>query len=441
MQDLPRAAQFFWLGIVASGAFVAIKAFSGATTHPFDWVAVALFAAAGTVAYHFRIHLPHSRERQGEWTSVAMAVNIAAAMALPVPEAIAVVLVENCIYPFFGRPLAWYKRAFNVSQVVLSVAAAGSIWHSLGGGAGMFQSPWSAVAIALALAWYFSVNAGSVTLIVALAERAPVQHVWMRGHNRILPSYLAVMFTGVLGGYLWSTVPASVILLLIPLVAIYYSLRRTVELEEQTMSALFELADVMDKRDYYTHGHSLRVGEFAERLAMFLRLSADDARMLYLCGRLHDIGKCAVDNEVLLKPGPLNEEERAHIMRHTHVGAAMLAHFSLFKAGASYVRGHHERWDGAGYPDGLKGEEIPFGARLISVVDSYDAMTSTRPYRTALPHHEAVRRLREGAGIQWDPRLVEAFLEMLARQDAAKPARGALPTTIGDEGAVNAVRP
>jgi putative two-component system response regulator len=237
------------------------------------------------------------------------------------------------------------------------------------------------------------------------------------------------MSAGVLAAHLWSSMPLSVLLLLIPLTGVYWALRRTIELEEQTMGALFELADMMDQRDYYTHRHSLRVGEFAERLAIHMRLSADEAGLLYLCGRLHDIGKCAVDNEVLLKPGPLAEDERAHIMRHTHVGSAMLAHFSLFNKGAKYVRGHHERWDGTGYPDRLRGEAIPYGARIIAVVDAFDAMTSTRPYRVALPQVEAVRRLREGAGSQWDPRVVEAFLEMLRRQEglpdtAPAPARG-----------------
>ncbi len=430
MSGLPRAARIFWLTIVVVNAFVVVRSSTSAMQQSFDWVAVVLFAAAGAVCYRFRITLPHARERQGEWTSIAMAINMAAAIVLPTVAAMAVVLIENLISPLLGRSTVWYKRAFNFSQVSLSVATASAIWD-LGGHQAGISSPSAAMWALAAVGAYVCVNAGSVTAIVGLAERLPIHHVWMRGHQRILPSYIGVVFTGILGAHLWTSAPLSTVLLIIPLLAIYYSMRRTVDLEEQTMSALFDLADMMDKRDYYTHRHSLRVGEYGERLALHMRLSADEARLLYLCGRLHDIGKCAVDNEVLLKPGPLTDEEREHVMRHTHVGGDMLAHFSLFRTGAAYVRGHHERWDGAGYPDGLKEEEIPFGARMLAVVDSFDAMTSTRPYRVALPFLEAVRRLREGAGTQWDPRVVEAFLDMLARQEglpdpspAAAPARG-----------------
>ncbi|HYU19155.1 MAG TPA: HD-GYP domain-containing protein [Chloroflexota bacterium] len=433
MLALPRAAQLFWLLVLAGSAFVALKVFSDARAQPFDWASAALFAFFGTVAGSFPIQLPQARYRQGETTSVAMAVNVAATIALPVPAAIAVVVIERLAYPLLVGSSAWYKRAFNLGQSLLSVAAAGTIWHTFGGPSGTVESPASVGWLLVALGAYFSINSGSVAVIVALVERAPVQYVWLRGHRRLLPSYLALMSTGVLGGILWSTYQPSVILVLIPLIAIYYSFKRTVELEEQTIAALFDLADMMDKRDYYTHRHSLRVGEYAERLATFLGLSADESQLLYISGRLHDIGKCAVDNEVLLKPGPLTEDERAHIMEHARVGGDMLAHFNMFKVVAAYVRGHHERWDGTGYPEGLAGGTIPSGARLLAVVDSYDAMTSTRPYRDALPHEEAVRRLREGAGSQWDARLVGAFLDMLSRQPAAAPGSAQAPARRREE--------
>lgn len=105
----------------------------------------------------------------------------------------------------------------------------------------------------------------------------------------------------------------------------------------------------------------------------------------------------------------------------------MLGHFALFRECARFVRGHHERWDGAGYPDGLRAEGIPLGARIIAVADAYDAMTTTRPYRTALPEAEAVRRLREGLGTQWDPRATLTFIEKLDRRRAPSPTRAPVP--------------
>jgi HD-GYP domain-containing protein (c-di-GMP phosphodiesterase class II) len=171
------------------------------------------------------------------------------------------------------------------------------------------------------------------------------------------------------------------------------------------------------------------VGQYAEKLALQMGLSGDDAHLVFLAGRLHDIGKCAIKNEVLLKPGALNKEEFEHMCIHPEVGSSMLASFSLFKECARYVRGHHERWDGKGYPDKLQGEAIPLGARVIAVADAFDAMTTTRPYRKALPLAEARRRLEEGAGSQWDARIISAFLHLLETTPLCQAEPLTLPVT------------
>jgi HD-GYP domain-containing protein (c-di-GMP phosphodiesterase class II) len=188
------------------------------------------------------------------------------------------------------------------------------------------------------------------------------------------------------------------------------------------------MADILDARDSYTHGHSLRVGEYAEKLALAMGLSGDAAHLIFLAGRLHDIGKCAIKNEVLHKPGALTDEEYQHMCIHPEVGSSMLASFPLFSECARFVRGHHERWDGDGYPDKLKGEDIPLGARIIAVADTFDAMTTTRPYRKALPLAEAHRRLAAGAGSQWDPRAIAAFLKLLETTPLGQIEPTLLPT-------------
>jgi len=266
-----------------------------------------------------------------------------------------------------------------------------------------------------------------VSAMVASASGLPVRLTWWRAHRHTWPAILGMLFTGVLVAVLWSTSAWTIALAAIPLTAIYYTLRNTVSLETQTVDALFNLADILDARDSYTHGHSLRVGQYAEKLALAMRLSGDDAHVIFLAGRLHDIGKCAIKNEVLLKPGALNDEEFEHMCIHPAVGSSMLASFSLFSECARYVRGHHERWDGRGYPDKLQGENIPLGARIIAVADAFDAMTTTRPYRKALPIAEARRRLQEGAGSQWDARIVTAFLRLLETTPLGQPEPLPLP--------------
>ena len=202
------------------------------------------------------------------------------------------------------------------------------------------------------------------------------------------------------------------------LLAAAYRRRGSAILEQQTAEALTCLASLIEERDRYTHQHSLRVGFYAEQLARALGQPRGQAALVSLCARLHDLGKCVVSNDVLLKPGPLEADEQAEMIRHPVVGARMIEHFSHLRVGASLIRSHHEWYDGSGYPDGLSRSRIPLGARIIAVADAYDAMITDRPYRCALPHHEAVRRLRAGVGSQWDPRVIQKFLELIGDSTA-----------------------
>lgn len=209
------------------------------------------------------------------------------------------------------------------------------------------------------------------------------------------------------------------LVVLLSAVAVSWSRRQRGLVRKQTAQALTNLAELVVERDFYTHEHSLRVGRYSERLALQLGQSRAEARGLFLCGRLHDLGKCAVSNDVLLKPGPLDPFEWAEMRRHSAIGAQMVEYFTEFGESAAFIRSHHEWYDGRGYPDGLQRSQIPLGARIIAVVDAYDAMTSDRPYRRALPHSEAVRRLLAGCGSQWDPRVVLKFLEVVGEAPQA----------------------
>jgi len=172
-------------------------------------------------------------------------------------------------------------------------------------------------------------------------------------------------------------------------------------------------------RDPYTRGHCVRVTELAERVAR--RLGWDEERLagLRLGGALHDVGKLSIAPGVLEKAGPLTETERALVRRHPAVGAELLAPIPEARPALPYVLYHHERWDGGGYPTGCGGTEIPEGARLLAVADAFDAMTSDRPYRAAMPHAEALRELVRCSGSQFDPALTGAFLRVWGETSVA----------------------
>lgn len=177
------------------------------------------------------------------------------------------------------------------------------------------------------------------------------------------------------------------------------------------------LITLLFAKDSYTGQHSKNVARLAEGLALKCGLSEEEAIFIKLGALLHDVGKIGVPEGVLCKPGSLNEEETALMRRHVHHGEQALNGVPHMETVRSMVLHHHEWWNGEGYPAGLCGEEIPLGARLIAVVDAYDAMTSDRPYRARLPHAVAVERLRNGAGTQFDPILVGKLFEYLATHD------------------------
>jgi HD-GYP domain-containing protein (c-di-GMP phosphodiesterase class II) len=172
------------------------------------------------------------------------------------------------------------------------------------------------------------------------------------------------------------------------------------------------LAKAVDERDAYTGSHSQRVGEYSARIAR--RLGADDSavELTRLAGNLHDLGKLAIPEEVLRKPDSLSDAERVILERHPQIGYRMLESLGVQPV-AEWVLHHHERWDGAGYPNRLAGEQIPLGARIIFVADAYDAMTSDRAYSRAMPPQEALAELERCAGTQFDPAVVKALAEEL----------------------------
>jgi len=180
--------------------------------------------------------------------------------------------------------------------------------------------------------------------------------------------------------------------------------------------AAASLARAVDARDVYTGSHSQRVAELAARTARRLGLPDEEVELTRLAASLHDLGKLAIPEEILRKPGPLTEPERMVLERHPQIGFRMLESLGVDPV-AEWVLHHHERWDGSGYPDGLPGDQIPLGARIIFVADAYDAMTSERVYRRRVLADEAVAELQRCAGTQFDPEIVDALADELAASE------------------------
>jgi diguanylate cyclase (GGDEF)-like protein len=190
---------------------------------------------------------------------------------------------------------------------------------------------------------------------------------------------------------------------------------RFTELERAYVSTIEALANALEAKDEYTGDHARALAEMALAVGAEVGLSGERLKMLELAALFHDIGKIGVPSEIIRKPGPLTAGERTIVRRHPEIGEQILAPVPFLQPIRRMVRACHERWDGKGYPDGLTGEGIPLEARIVFVCDAFHAMTTDRPYRSALPEGEAVRRLRRGAGKQFDPQIVEAFVGLHSR--------------------------
>ena len=198
-------------------------------------------------------------------------------------------------------------------------------------------------------------------------------------------------------------------------------------LEELFLASIQSLADALEVKDPYTHGHSMRVSRYSAVIARALALDSEVVRQIELGGRVHDIGKIGVRESVLNKPGPLTDDEYDHIMTHPMVGWRILSPLLGDTPSAlNIVRYHHERFDGGGIPDRLSGSSIPIEARIAAVADTFDAMTSARPYRPGVPLPATIAELRRCAGAQFDPVVVHAFVDAV-EQGAVDPSSLADP--------------
>ncbi len=279
---------------------------------------------------------------------------------------------------------------------------------------------------------YIVVNRFLVAMAVAIFQGVNLKELLLSAWERGLKEDISLLLMGILTALVVEVQPWALLLAVIPVGIVYIALRNSLRLEVLTLEAVERMADVIDYRDPYTAGHSQRVAELAEKIAKAMGLPTDEVRTVRAAARVHDLGKIAIDAGVLNKPGRLSDEEWGLMRRHPLLGAEIISRFPEFARGADYVRYHHERWDGKGYPFGLRGEEIPLGARIIAVADSYDAMATDRPYRKRLTQDVIMQEFRRGAGVQWDPQVVKAFLNVMGeketRGEGPAPDRAWAPT-------------
>lgn len=346
---------------------------------------------------------------------------VATMVLLPFPLAVSTIASAKVLSEFTRSTPQTRRMRYllvNISSSVLATAAGTSVFTVLGGTHFLWSSnvlqPLAGfpALVALGLAYYL-LDAAVVSGAITLTSRERLSSIFVQITKDTFQPELSLIVVGIVFAVLWHYNPVLSLFIVVPVYLSVRSFAAVARLREETEKAVSQMAKSVDMRDTGTGVHSQQLENSATRLAKTLGLTPEHVHEIGLAARAHDLGKIELGDSILLKKGPLTPEEREIMEEHPVIGADMLASYSGFAKSAQYVRHHHERWDGRGYPDGLKGEKIPLGARIISVVDAYDAMTADRPYRKAMSVAEAVSRLKADMGTQFDPQVCAAWIQML----------------------------
>lgn len=307
----------------------------------------------------------------------------------------------------------WPSFLFNRAQFALLGWGSGEVFRLLGGDARHLTLAGLSGPLVAAVAFAFLVNLTFNCVAVALRQDRSIKEILRVYYKWMLPSFFVMLPIA----YLMAAVyrisgPWPELIFLLPLIASRAWMVLVKRLHDMYDHTIRVLLVGVDAKDPYTFGHSMRVGQYGAVLARYMKLPEDVVEEIRHAGMLHDIGKMAIPDNILNKRTRLTILETFTIQRHPVLGASMLANLKITGCARDWVLHHHERWDGTGYPDNMSGEEIPLEARIVSVVDAYDAMTSDRPYRKAMPHETALLEIAEESGTQFDPIVVEQFLTL-----------------------------
>lgn len=344
------------------------------------------------------------------------------------------------LYLIWSRGLRWQQVVFNLGLPPLSIWLAASI----AGIEALFRTEldaWFVLRLALFTTLHFLLNTWLLTFVLALQQRAKPTTIWWRHFREVLLNYAAGGSIAALLVFNSREVKPEFILAILPLLIVLFltyrwsnqrievERERNTELNRVFLSTIEALALAIDAKDQVTHGHIRRVQKYTMALAKSLGVRDQrDLDAIRAAALLHDTGKLAVPEYILNKPGPLTPAEFERMKVHAAVGADIIRSIDFPYPVEPIVRHHHENWNGSGYPAGLKGQEIPVGARILSVVDCYDALTSDRPYRPRYSREHAEQVLRERSGTWYDPWVVDEFLrivEELERTDAEEQKKSA----------------
>jgi len=408
-QRFESAQTYLFVGIVAAASLWLLMSPAWDVPAPWPskfWNALATFTILGIVSDSLSFKIPVARVT----TSVGFIPLIASVALLPHPWPMVIAGVTALVVDGFIRHKPTVRVVFNIAQFMLATGLASLVYLRLGGFVSLDAFDFSLIPFACLVGTFFVVNKGSVALAVAVSSGVSIRESWGRIGRDALGTDLFSSTLALVLVFLYVKLQLlGIAVLVFPLFLVRQLYQMNVQLTEELEEKLELMVKSMEARDPYTSGHSRRVSEYALAIARELKLSADDLDNIKRAALLHDVGKIYEEFAPLLrKEGKLTPEEMMIMRTHVVRSAQLVATAGKLRGAVeAMIKHHHENFDGTGYPDGVAGEAIPIGARIIMIADTIDAMTTDRPYRKAMSLARAVEELEKYAGRQFDPDLVK----------------------------------
>jgi len=416
MESLPKKFKLFF-------AFVTIFATMvlGWNILHTDWnitllIQLLIFAFLGIASESLPVALP-----KGGYVTVSYSIFLSSLILFPLGVTLtAMTLAGLIIFGKAGLEQPLFKRVFNASQYVLSLAAAHGVMNFIRPSS--FQFNWKSLMLYLIVAFAFMmINITIVSIALGMMFGKSPWTIWVSNIRWALPNFMALIPLGFLLALIYNNYgPLGLFLLFIPLLVSRHAFQLYIDMRENYLNTVEALVQALEAKDTYTSGHSTRVGKLAVAIAEGLEMREDKIESLKYAAALHDVGKIGVSETILNKDGKLMDAEWEAIRSHPVIGQTIIKGIKFLFDIGEVVRHHHERFDGKGYPDGIKGAEIPLESRIIAVADTYDAITSDRSYRKGSTHDEAISELKRVSGSQLDPALVEIFCKVVTSELTAR---------------------
>jgi len=416
MRKFPRGVQVYIYSIMALGLGMLVYFFWGFISHlmskqplPFNYLIVLGFCIFTPVVIIAELRPEEFLGRIA--TIVSFSVIYSGILFIGKEAAVIIAMIRNVTAGIINK-MRWYSIFFNISHSILAVGTAGILFNLINQGKPLFGINDARLSYFIAASVYLLINVALVYGYIRFVQDYTDEQLtfYLQWRDIKIQSVVFAIFLLVI---LYKQSPLLLILMLLPSVIIFYIVRNYRKLQTETMKTLEALATGIENRYGYNYQHTSGVVDYAVKLARKLKLHRAEIEIIESAARIHDLGKVSIPDEILQKNGPLTKEEFEVMKQHAAMGSEIASKLSAYKSGIGIIRHHHEWYDGNGYPDGLKNEDIPLGARILTIADCYDAMTNDRPYRKALGLEEVVRELKKGKGTHFDPKLVDLFIEIL----------------------------